>query len=121
MRRLEGKAGLNSGDIGTVGTGYGNWKGREGIRCSQAEEDEMVKRGAHPHVHAESCGKTIYLSPGWARSGLGGIANSCLTGRWLVMEYMKNGLKSFDSGCLEVEKQHLLAVVDLGRCQDSRK
>lgn len=95
----------------------------EGLRCAQTEEggeewkrkeremEEMVKRSAHPHVHAERCGKTIYLSPGWARSGLGEIANSCLTGRWLVLEYMRNGLEGFESGCLEVEKEHVLQVL----------
>ena len=92
----------------------------EGFRCIQAGvgrgrcdvDDEEVKRSAHPHIHAQRCGKTIYLSPGWARSDLGGIANSCLTGRWLVLEYMKNGLEAFESGCLEVQKRHVFAVLE---------
>lgn len=112
---VEGNVGLNRDGHPLTGRGRVNplaGERKEGLRCAQAGDEEMVKRIAHPHVHAERCGKTIYLSPGWARSGLGGIANSCLTGRWLVLEYMKNGLEAFESGCLEAEKQHVLAVLE---------
>lgn len=111
-RMFGGNVALNCDEIGREIRGYGDRKRRrEGCRCAQAGEEEMVKRSAHPHIHAERCGKTIYLSPGWAKSGLGGIANSCLTGRWLVLEYMKSKLEGFEIGCLEVEKEHVLAVL----------
>lgn len=108
VRRRVGNVALNSSQ---AGQGLSTAKAEEGGKRKEREIDEMVKRSAHPHIHAERCGKTIYLSPGWARSGLGGIAISCLTGRWLVLEYMRNGLEGFESGCLEVEKEHVLQVL----------
>ena len=114
-RRWVGNIALNHDEAGRRGGGYGDGKGEDGRIGWEAKrkegEEEIAKRSAHPHVHAVGCGKTIYLSPGWARSGLGGIANSCLTGRWLVMEYMRDGLEGFESGCLEVKKEHVLAVL----------
>lgn len=108
VRRGAGNVALNNG---LAGEDRRCAQAKEGGKKTEMEMEEMVKRDTHPHIHAERCGKTIYLSPGWARSGLGGIANSCLTGRWLVLEYMRNGLQGFESGCLEVEKEHVLQVL----------